>query len=70
MFRRTRREPPVSLELTPDEALVLFDWLHRMEDEDALETLLLRGEQAALWKLSGAMDGRCLSHSARTTDAF
>lgn len=48
----------VALTLSPDEALVLFEWLHRLEDEDALDQLpgLLRGERAALWALSGALE--------------
>jgi hypothetical protein len=52
------RKRRVRVPLTADEALVLFEWLHRLEDEDALDRLpgLLRGERAALWGLSGALE--------------
>jgi hypothetical protein len=48
----------VEVRFTPDEALVLFEWVHRLEDDDYLERLpgLLRGEKAALWALSGALE--------------
>ena len=48
----------VELRLTPDDALVLFEWLHRLEDEDSLDSLpgLLAGEKVALWRLSGALE--------------
>lgn len=53
-----RHDRTVELRLTPDQALVLFEWLHRLEDDDALDELpgLLRGERAALWALSGALE--------------
>jgi hypothetical protein len=48
----------VKIGLSPDVALVLFEWLHRLEDDDTLDRLpgLLRGELAALWQLSGALE--------------
>lgn len=50
----------VLLRLTPDEALLLFDYLHRLEDDGAEERLpgLLPGDLPALWALS------CLLESA------
>jgi hypothetical protein len=39
--------------LTSDEALVLFELLHRWEESDEIETILMPGEQAALRALSG-----------------
>jgi hypothetical protein len=41
----------VIVTLTPDEALVLFDLLHRWEDS-GIDPVLMPGEQAALWALS------------------
>lgn len=46
----------VTLNLTPDEALVLFELLHRWEDRDAIDPVLLPGEQVALWNLSCALE--------------
>jgi hypothetical protein len=47
------RDPePVRLELTADQALVLFEWLSRMDEGDALEPLIEHwSEQLALWRL-------------------
>ena len=45
----------VTIMLTSDEALVLFDLLHRWEDLDAIDTVLMPGEQTALWALSGRL---------------
>lgn len=42
----------VVLSLTSDEALVLFDWLHRGEDNDTVAAVEHHGEQVALWHLS------------------
>lgn len=46
----------VTLRLTSDEALVLFDWLHRCEDADRVLEPEHRGEQAALWNLSALLE--------------
>jgi hypothetical protein len=42
----------VTVTLTSDEALVLFELLHRWEDSGQIDTVLMPGEQAALWALS------------------
>jgi hypothetical protein len=42
----------VSITLTADEALVLFELLHRWEDVDRIDPDLFPGEQEALWNLS------------------
>jgi hypothetical protein len=42
----------VTVTLTADEALVLFEMLHRWEDADAIDPVLMPGERAALWALS------------------
>lgn len=42
----------VTITLTSDEALVLFELLHRWEDDDRVSEPEHRGEQAALWSLS------------------
>jgi hypothetical protein len=43
------------LGLSDDEAIVIFDILHRWEHEDA-EVQLLPGEKTALWALSAALE--------------
>ena len=40
-----------TLSLSPDEALVLFELLHRREDGASIDPALLPGEQVALWNL-------------------
>lgn len=45
----------VSLNLTMDEALVLFEFLARAGDSDRLE-LVDQAEQVALWKLEAALE--------------
>ena len=42
----------MTVTLTSDEALVLFELLHRWEDSGEIGTVLMPGEQAALWALS------------------
>ena len=49
-------EEPVTVELTADEALVVFEWLHRCEDEGAYRQPEHRGELVALWNLSAALE--------------
>jgi enoyl-CoA hydratase/carnithine racemase len=46
----------VTVTLSSDQALVLFELLDRWEDSDAIDTVLLRGEQEALWALSGCLE--------------
>lgn len=47
---------PVTIELPRDEALVLFELLHRWEDENSVGGPLEQGEQIALWALSGLLE--------------
>jgi hypothetical protein len=42
----------VVVRLSADEALVLFDWLHRGEQLRALAPIEHQAEQVALWSLS------------------
>jgi hypothetical protein len=42
--------------LTSDEALVLYELLHRWEDSGEIDTVLSPGEQTALWALSGRLE--------------
>ena len=42
----------VTITLTSDEAVVLFDLLHRWEDADLASPPQHMGEQVALWNLS------------------
>jgi len=46
----------VVLTLTPDEALVLFDVLHRWEDAQAVGGPIDNGERIALWNLSALLE--------------
>jgi hypothetical protein len=42
--------------LSSDEALVLFELLHRWEDSGEIDTVLMPGERTALWALSGRLE--------------
>jgi hypothetical protein len=44
------------LRLTADEALVLFDWLHRCEDEGRIVQPEHDGERTALFNLSALLE--------------
>lgn len=47
----------VTVTLTADEALVLFEWIHRHEDADTLEAITVdQSEVIALWALSAALE--------------
>jgi hypothetical protein len=46
----------VAVTLTSDEALVLFELLHRWEDAGAVDAALRPGQQVALWALSGRLE--------------
>ena len=46
----------LNVTLTPDEALVLFEWLHRSEDLGGPDPVLLPGEETALWALSARLE--------------
>jgi hypothetical protein len=48
----------VTVTLSSDEALVLFELLHRWEDSGELGNVLLPGEQTALWALSALLESR------------
>jgi hypothetical protein len=49
---------PVSLVLSNDEALVLFEFLSRNEDADSLP-VIDQAEEKALWRLHGQLE-KCL----------
>ena len=46
----------VIIQLSRDEALVLFEWLHRCEDEGRLAHAAHHAEQVALWNLSALLE--------------
>lgn len=46
----------VTVTLTRDEALVLFELLHRWEDDDTVDGLIEPGEDVALWALSCTLE--------------
>jgi hypothetical protein len=46
----------VVIELSRDEALVLFEWLHRSEDQDRVSQPEHQAEQVALWNLSALLE--------------
>jgi hypothetical protein len=50
----------VVVRLSADEALVLFDWLHRGEDLKALAPIEHHGEQVALWNLSCLLESELI----------
>ncbi|WP_205679059.1 hypothetical protein [Aquisphaera insulae] len=49
------RSEPVRLQLTHDEALVLFEFLTRFQDEDSL-VIRNQAEQRALWNLQALLE--------------
>ena len=55
----------MTVALTADEALVLFEMLHRWEDADAIDPVLMPGEQTALWALSGRLESILLEPFVR-----
>ena len=46
----------MTVTLTSDEALVLFELLHRWQGSGELDKLLLPGEQTALWARSARLE--------------
>ena len=46
----------MAVTLTSDEALVLFELLHRWEDSGEIDTASMPGERTALWALSGRLE--------------
>lgn len=51
----TSSERPVKIDLTRDEALVLFDLLHRFEKTERLD-IQHQAEEQALWNLSALLE--------------
>lgn len=50
-------ERPVQLQLSRDEALVLFEWVHRVEEARRFRQVVHESaEVVALWRLSGALE--------------
>ncbi len=49
-------EQDVTISLTGDEALVLFDLLHRWEDLELVTAPQHQAEQVALWNLSAVLE--------------
>jgi hypothetical protein len=48
---------PVHLQLSRDEALVLFEWVHRIEDAGRFRQVVHQSaEVVALWRLSGVLE--------------
>ena len=47
----------VAVTLTLDEALVLFEMLHRWEEAQAVTAPVDEGERVALWSLSALLEG-------------
>jgi hypothetical protein len=51
------QQAPVVVHLRPDEALVLFDWIHRTEEERQFGSVTEHpAEIAALWALSCVLE--------------
>ncbi len=50
-------EDPVHLQLSRDEALVLFEWIHRVEEAGRFRQVVHdSAEVVALWRLSGVLE--------------
>jgi hypothetical protein len=56
----------VTIQLSRDEALVLFEWLHRCEDAGTVRPPSGHAEQVALWNLSALLE-RQLTEPSRPT---
>jgi hypothetical protein len=63
----TSSESPVKIELTRDEALVLFDLLHRFEKTEKLD-LQHQAEEQALWNLSCLLERELVEPFSRNYD--
>ncbi len=51
------QKPPVQIQLTADEALVLFEWLSKRDDDDALDPLIEHwSEQLVLWTITAQLE--------------
>lgn len=62
---------PVTLQLSPEEALVLFEWLTRVDESEALEpTFVDSAERKALWLLEGQLERLLVAPFARNYDAL
>ena len=61
------KEEPITVELTSDEALVLFEWLHRSEDVGHVLTPSA-GQQIALWALSSVLESALVDPLAENYD--
>jgi hypothetical protein len=48
--------PDVTVTFSSDEAVVLFELLHRWEGSGEIHPMLMPGEQTALWALSGRLE--------------
>lgn len=46
----------IDIRLSHDEALVLFEWLHRLDDQGSLGLFEHQIEQVALWNLSAHLE--------------
>ena len=46
----------VIIQLSRDEVLVLFEWLHRFEVEDGISPFAHPAEQVSLWNLSAVLE--------------
>jgi hypothetical protein len=50
-------ERTVTLELTYDEAVVLFEWTHPHEDQDYAEPMFIdKAEEVAFWSLTAVLE--------------
>ncbi|KJK11750.1 hypothetical protein UB45_10860 [Terrabacter sp. 28] len=48
----------VTISFSSDEALILFDLLHRWEDKDRVSAPEHKAEQVALWNLSALLESQ------------
>ncbi|WP_460037573.1 hypothetical protein [Streptomyces cavourensis] len=57
----------IIIKLTPDEALVLSDWLEKVEMTDPSRLVDDEAIWAPIHRLAGTLDSPCLGSSLRTT---
>ncbi len=66
-YVRVVENAEIIIKLTPDEALVLSDWLEKVEMTDPSRLVDDEAIWAPIHRLAGTLDSPCLGSSLRTT---
>ena len=70
MVEPGRHAPGVTVTLTQDHALVIFEWLSRVQDNDrSFPEVLDAAESIALWALEGQLEKQVVGLFSRTYQA-